>query len=155
MNIVLTSAEIKRIASSKTTVLTIEIPSSVSLDSIQRLAKRDEIFIALGISQMEVTDYLGEPRKGLLITTDSAGVVESATASEETGQMNIDEVEEAREDEDAKGQEDSTEDGNEEDADGMQGAERDSDEEKEQEEDDGDEETDEEPQMPEDDDLPF
>lgn len=40
MNIVLTSAEIKRIASSNTTVLTIVIPSSVSLDSIQRLAIR-------------------------------------------------------------------------------------------------------------------
>ncbi|MCP1306430.1 hypothetical protein [Paenibacillus tyrfis] len=155
MNIVLTSAEIKRIASSKTTVLTIEIPSSVSLDSIQRLAKRDEIFIALGISQMEVTDYLGEPRKGLLIKTDSAGVVESATASEETGQMDIDEVEETREDEDAESREESTEAGNEEDADDMQGAESDSDEEEDQEENDSDEETDEDPQMPEDDDLPF
>ncbi|MDO3680686.1 hypothetical protein [Paenibacillus ehimensis] len=154
MNIVLTSAEIKRIASSKTTVLTIEIPSSVSLDSIQRLAKRDEIFIALGISQMEVTDYLGEPRKGLLIKTDSAGVVESATSSDEDGQLDIDAVEESREDEDSENQEDSTEASNKEDADDMQGAESDSDEEVDQEED-GDEETDEEPQMPEDDDLPF
>lgn len=95
MNIVLTTAEIKKIASSKTTVLTIEIPSSVSLDSIQRLAKRDEIFIALGISQTEVSDYLGEPRKGLQYKTDGGGVVESVKPSEEEeadGQMKIDDV---------------------------------------------------------------
>ncbi|WP_010501360.1 hypothetical protein [Paenibacillus elgii] len=152
---ILTTASMKKITSSKDTEIVLVIPSNVSLDALKALKKRDEFFIALGVSQTEVSDYLGEPRKGLLITTDSAGVVESATASEETGQMDIDEVEETREDEDAESQEESTEVGNEEDADGMQGAESDSDEEEDQEVHEGDEETDEEPQMPEDDDLPF
>lgn len=150
---ILTTASMKKITNNKDTEIVLLIPSNVSLDALKALKKREEFFIALGVSQTEVSDYLGEPRKGLLIKADSAGVVESATASDEDGQLDIDQVEESRED--AEGQEDSAEAGNEEDTDDMQGAENDSDEDDDQEVDDGDEKTDEEPQMPEDDDLPY
>jgi predicted transcriptional regulator len=80
---ILTTASIKKITSSKATEIVLVIPSSVSLDQLKNLAKREEFFIALGVSQTEVSDYL-EPRRGYQARVDGSGVVQSLKSDEES-----------------------------------------------------------------------
>ncbi|CAH1215173.1 hypothetical protein PAECIP111891_04222 [Paenibacillus allorhizoplanae] len=93
---ILTTASIKKITSSKATEIVLVIPSSVSLDQLKNLAKREEFFIALGVSQTEVSDYL-EPRRGYQASVDGSGVVQSVKPDEESEdegeQLEIEDVE--------------------------------------------------------------
>ncbi|MDR6883051.1 hypothetical protein [Bacillus sp. 3255] len=84
-----TTASIKKITSGKGVEIVLSLPSSVSLDDLNELKQRDEFYLALGISQMEVRDYL-EPRRGLQVVTNS-GAVESV--KEDENQLAIDDVE--------------------------------------------------------------
>lgn len=90
---ILTTASIKKITSSKATEIVVVIPSSVSLDQLKNLAKREEFFIALGVSQAEVSDYL-EPHRGFQACVDGSGVVESLKSADDDGeQMDIEDLE--------------------------------------------------------------
>lgn len=90
---ILTTASIKKITSSKATEIVVVIPSSVSLDQLKNLAKREEFFIALGVSQAEVSDYL-EPHRGFQARVDGSGIVQSIKSAEDDGdQMDIEDVE--------------------------------------------------------------
>jgi TATA-binding protein-associated factor Taf7 len=91
MTIIKTTATIKKITSGKGVEIVLSLPASVSLDELSELKQRDEFYIALGVSQMEVRDYL-EPRRGLQIVTNS-GSVESIKSTDEDGnQLAIDDV---------------------------------------------------------------
>lgn len=87
-----TTASIKKITSGKGVEIVLCLPSSVSLDDLNELKQRDEFYLALGISQMEVRDYL-EPRRGLQVVTN-AGAVESV--KEDENQLKIDDLAEEK-----------------------------------------------------------
>jgi hypothetical protein len=78
MTTIRTTANIKKITSGKGVEIVLSLPSSVSLDELSELKQRDEFYIALGVSQMEVRDYL-EPRRGYQAKVDGSGVVQSVS----------------------------------------------------------------------------
>lgn len=77
-----TTASIKKITSGKGVEIVLSLPSSVSLDDLNELKQRDEFYLALGVSQMEIRDYI-EPRRGYQARVDGTGVVESVTNPED------------------------------------------------------------------------
>ncbi|MBD0381223.1 hypothetical protein [Paenibacillus sedimenti] len=91
---ILTKAAIKKITSGNGIEIVLTIKSSVSLDDLHELKQRDEFFVALGVSQAEVRDYL-EPRRGYHVTVDRSGVVQTVEkpADEEGEQLEIEDVE--------------------------------------------------------------